>query len=43
MSYLLNDTNENRWRALFVKRPEDKNLIDFDKIADKRAKLNDTK
>jgi len=43
MSYLLNDSNENRWRALFVKRPEDKNLLKFDEIADKRAKLNDTK
>lgn len=43
MSYLLNNSNEKRWRALFVKRPEDINLLNFDEIADKRAKLNDTK
>ena len=43
MSYLLNEYDEKRYRALFVKRPEDKNLLDFDKIADRRSKLNDTK
>ena len=43
MSYLLDDYDENRWRALFVKRPQDKEIKDFDKIAHVRANLNDTK
>ena len=43
MSYLLNEKSESRWRALFVKRPEDKELDNFDLIASQRSKLNDTK
>lgn len=43
MSYLLDDNIENRWRALFVKRPQDKVIKNFDKIAYERANLNDTK
>ena len=43
MSYLLDENEEKRWRALFVKRPEDMNIKDFDKIAKHRSKLNDTK
>lgn len=43
MSYLVNETDEKRWRALFVKRPEDNKLKNFDEIAEHRAKLNDTK
>jgi Rps23 Pro-64 3,4-dihydroxylase Tpa1-like proline 4-hydroxylase len=43
MSYLLNEKEEKRWRALFVKRPEDDKVKNFDIIANHRAKLNDTK
>jgi hypothetical protein len=43
MSYMLDEKQEKRWRALFVKRPQDKNLSNFDKIAMQRSKLNDTK
>jgi len=43
MSYLLDEKQEKRWRALFVKRPQDKNLSNFDKIANQRSKLKDTK
>jgi hypothetical protein len=43
MSYLLNEYDENRWRALFVKRPQDNSIKNFDEIANARSKLNDTK
>ena len=43
MSYLLNEYDENRWRALFVKRPQDNSINNFDEIANTRSKLNDTK
>ena len=43
MSYLLDEKEEKRWRALFVKRPEDKLKDDFDLIANERSILRDTK
>ena len=43
MSYLLDEKEEKRWRALFVKRPEDKLRDDFDLIANERSILRDTK
>lgn len=43
MSYLTDEKSERRWRALFVKRPEDEKLDNFDLIASQRSKLKDTK